>query len=942
MQQSKSSISAIAGETYDIQPQAYENKQMNTLDELASIDDEQDAFEFENNESFGLDWDSSPLSFPDDTRRPSSFLQKSVERSSIFLSSKRSDKSNRLSITSPRIIVDSIPFRDRFSNAALVSKRSSTDTNLESSFTSREEEFVPRQLFSSGTSEKVAAVSSPAGKKYNKYLSVGEQSVFSDITESGFSGNAPSSSPLIDSNRKTRVSKNVNDNVKDETSPREELFKVRERTGVDEYEADNKNNTSTRLATFFASRSLTKPKRVLLNSEAACEEKDCGMLIHETKRPTQSSTPPGSASGSSSGYVRWPGTLDKNGCTVFENSSLSTAEDFSNMKDSTTVSNHSSDSVAKVWLQQNHQDETVADGSHEEAPSRSETPSYANQTKQPFTAIARARVTDLKRRFEQRHATKGDKDANASETTSRLKSQINKAKPSNFHVGGALQRSTASSKVNDQRLNRSHDLIIPEDKSVELEHYDLNQTFPGAYRLADESAPKINTKPSLRRMELAGKSVINMYKNRSYESESSTTPVRLSEAALRENDLLTSSFQTVAHGANVKGFRGFINKTADIPNLMDDVESITSASTTAAFRRQEYGDAESDVFDGVGSVGCGATSSQRERTKFNGLMDTNDNSQTIHVLKLKSGISSVQTSPERFDTRMSSADFDAGLSESDTDHATRPYNGKENSNPILPGHYDDISYRDFDGDDESVSWFSDDVIRNDSKTTPTCDLSNFAVSSSQVRKLVKAYRRMSQFMSSGIISQHEEDSKKAFALFEMRSRIMQTDIERGFERTGGTVTVDDSVLTRYFKACCRVRDAVIVSKAWRDGATPQDARTALNLTEGRDFYVKRTSNVVHPSPNLSFDHQSIGSSSSHIIVTYERIGWIDDTDFCLIKCFGAKILRGSGIFTVGDCQSMLLKLTHEHLEVSELRYFMFYLCIAVIGADTHKSGIFRT
>ena len=66
------------------------------------------------------------------------------------------------------------------------------------------------------------------------------------------------------------------------------------------------------------------------------------------------------------------------------------------------------------------------------------------------------------------------------------------------------------------------------------------------------------------------------------------------------------------------------------------------------------------------------------------------------------------------------------------------------------------------------------------------------------------------------------DTKKAFALFEMRSRIMETDIDRGLERRGGTNVVDDIVLTPYFQAAHRVRDAVIVSKAWRDGATPKD------------------------------------------------------------------------------------------------------------------------
>ena len=65
-----------------------------------------------------------------------------------------------------------------------------------------------------------------------------------------------------------------------------------------------------------------------------------------------------------------------------------------------------------------------------------------------------------------------------------------------------------------------------------------------------------------------------------------------------------------------------------------------------------------------------------------------------------------------------------------------------------------------------------------------------------------------------------EDTKKTFALFEMRSRMMESDIERGLDRKGGIVVVDDIVTTEYKQTAQRVRDGVIVSKAWRDGASP--------------------------------------------------------------------------------------------------------------------------
>lgn len=142
---------------------------------------------------------------------------------------------------------------------------------------------------------------------------------------------------------------------------------------------------------------------------------------------------------------------------------------------------------------------------------------------------------------------------------------------------------------------------------------------------------------------------------------------------------------------------------------------------------------------------------------------------------------------------------------------------------------------------------------------------------------------------------------------------MESDIERGFDRAGGTITVDDIVTTSYYKASCRVRDAVIVSKAWRDGASPQDARTALNLTRSNQYFVDRKRDYIYSGNISSSDNPKLTDGvNRHLQISRERVGWIDDTEFSIIRCFGSRTLRGFGIFTVGDCQSMLLKLTHEH------------------------------
>eukprot|EP00536_Pseudo-nitzschia_multiseries_P016746 jgi/Psemu1/47587/gm1.47587_g len=59
----------------------------------------------------------------------------------------------------------------------------------------------------------------------------------------------------------------------------------------------------------------------------------------------------------------------------------------------------------------------------------------------------------------------------------------------------------------------------------------------------------------------------------------------------------------------------------------------------------------------------------------------------------------------------------------------------------------------------------------------------------------------------------------------------ETNIERGLECRGGTTVIDDIVMTSfYYKASLRVRNAVIVAKAWQDGATPHNVVTTANLT----------------------------------------------------------------------------------------------------------------
>lgn len=207
-------------------------------------------------------------------------------------------------------------------------------------------------------------------------------------------------------------------------------------------------------------------------------------------------------------------------------------------------------------------------------------------------------------------------------------------------------------------------------------------------------------------------------------------------------------------------------------------------------------------------------------------------------------------------------------------------------------------------DDESAffsDFYSADEVGCDG------DLSEYYVQPSMVKRLVRRYRKMCRVTMSNCKNYDEldraEDEKKVFALFEMRSRIMEKDIERGLERRGGTSVVDDLVTTPTNRRAMRIRDAVIVSKAWRDGAAPMDVVNTARLTQRdqRSYFIKRRNHLPHRG--------DIKMPPYH----WEEVAWIDDTDFMQYRCpsLGARHLHGTEMYTIGDCQSILLKLTNE-------------------------------
>lgn len=381
-------------------------------------------------------------------------------------------------------------------------------------------------------------------------------------------------------------------------------------------------------------------------------------------------------------------------------------------------------------------------------------------------------------------------------------------------------------------------------------------------------------------------------------------PLHLSEELLRAKD--EQSAPPREGGAiMLRGFRGFIDKTKDVPNLMDDVESEASPSTIYTMQHASVGlsipNARGIASDRYrSSPGSSSHNISIDSDIFDGIQEESFGPIEMEVWKDDDAFQSFDTQFNPFSpvngktTRQNSwseVDFlDTSL------NISAVTNGSANT---LPHQFD------MDGPDSEY------------QSLP--DLSMYYIQPDMVQKMVRAFRKIctSQLDTSDsedtMLSGFENlvDTKKAFALFEMRSRIMETDIDRGLERKGGTNVVDDIALTPYFQAASRVRDAVIVSKAWRDGATPKDVITAHFLTRrsAKAHFVCRRI----PECDVSW---------------FEEVKWLDDTDFMIMRCqsLGLGMLKGFEMFTIGDCQSMLLKMTSDNCLVSRSTHFFHFSC----------------
>ena len=366
--------------------------------------------------------------------------------------------------------------------------------------------------------------------------------------------------------------------------------------------------------------------------------------------------------------------------------------------------------------------------------------------------------------------------------------------------------------------------------------------------------------------------------------------------------------------------------------------------TTTQMRKRDI-DEGSDIFDGLSVTESDIFSSIGVEPRQTHDDANNNGSKGVNVVRLAGGLTAIQTTQSDLDKRAKADDFDENLTNSSIDHygyaklpafremAAAGRKGNDTAKYIPPssnllsptGQPIRAPITSRARPTTPRSMFSEaNLSMGESATSDNAqmgtirgyyeeDLSEYSINPRQVKQLVKRYRELCD-MESEFLTREElakqEDAKKAFALLEMRSRVMEKDMERGLERQGGTVPVDDLVTTPYNQAAYRVRDAVIVSKAWRDGASPKDVITAALLTRAdeRTHFVKRP-----------VWYRNSQQASYYL----EPVRWLDDTDFTLMRCpsLGPRSMRGFEIFTIGDCQSILLKLTNEQCMVRALECF---------------------
>ena len=780
----------------------------------------------------------------------------------------------------------------------------------------------------------------------------------------------------------------------------------RESASVVSAASSRKGTRIARLASLFSSRALKDDEVPAATPEAKKP------LMKKT--PATVSPPRSSHTDSSSGYVGWPGTQDKRGGTVailssYDDSSVGASNAFHRKKYDLEMDDEAVEEEVRKWMNDpSFDDSTATDRSSPRRRSLNNTSYESKSSSKNSSRIMSEQSLDEDENPADFHLAAVVADAsvaarsplaeNTPSSSDKYRQKLNESRatrespPSKTGVPGysGRPRSTKSAagtsrnggtsvaassatgvlSINnffgDERRPRtspSREQIKQafEDDPWDMDDFDRPPSSTGTsvsksssvfYQTRGVSESKYGIQPNMR-----GASGMSRKKSGSQTKSSPPKPEMAqppTEEALAMNDRFSQTRGINAR--NVHGYRGYLDKTKDVPNLMDaiDSESASSSKATSAYmpsnlQRNSSGaqasqdvDEASDIFDGLSATGTDVFSSLGAETTELDDHGKQGKPNGVNVVRLAGGLTAIQTTQSDLEKRRKADDFDENLTNSSIDHygyaklpafrqmAAAGRKGNDTAKYMAPSNTllsstgqairAPITSRPRTTTPRSMfeptlsvsesgeSHFSENMHMGTLRGYYHGDLSEYAVNSRQVKQLVKRYRELcsseSEYLTKEEFDKHE-DAKKAFALLEMRSRVMEKDIERGLERQGGTVPVDDLVTTPYNQAAHRIRDAVIVSKAWRDGASPKDVITASLLTRAKErtYYVKR------PVWN-----RGRRSTDSYYL---EPARWIDDTDFTQLRCpsLGPRCMRGFEIFTIGDCQSILLKLTNEQCMV---------------------------
>lgn len=731
---------------------------------------------------------------------------------------------------------------------------------------------------------------------------------------------------------------------------------------IDAPQQGGANNTRmARLASLFSSRAVVKGNETTTGTHTSATTHTTATNTtaanFSTPQPPPRQPASPAPSSSSSGYVGWPGTQDKGGHTV----SLPSSYDDSSSATGPRTSPPSSGGAQRDWNNPSSVRRSLSamqyESSHaqrlstqqQQLPQQPEEPNFwqhfpddawqgtndAPSSPSTFSKTSSAYFQSRELRelaYPDLNESKPSYGMAKDLTSSILRQNPNTQTPLRREIAPRRTpspRSTpnASPRVNYTLASSLHCTPAASPRHTPSTSPRVNYTPAQSPRHTPSTSPRHapSTSPAQSPRHAPSASPRYAYSASPRQTPTASPRANLEPQALTEERLAVRNHLTPPHRpfAAAKGYSGLLQKTKEVPSLMDDVnDSDTSSRATSAHTQSDVFDGltASDVFDNLPASPKKTPHRYPERIR-----EEEEEEDEFKVVTLGGGLTAIQSSAFGFSNRQTASDYDDNLTNSDVDNRgyARTPDLKEmlisgtSGDSALSGIHGNIGNRprmtprklveeEVEDSDSGSSVFTDPYV---SVMNMDGNLAEYYIDPLEMKKVLRKFREMAERSNVDMSLadlERAEDESKAFALFEMRSRIMEKDIERGLERRGGTVVVDDLVTTPYYRALHRIRDAVIVSKAWRDGASPHDVVNTAILTRRseRSYFIKRP---LWQEPATRYS----GYTSPRYY--WEAVRWTDDTDFMMYRCpsLGPRSLRGFEMFTVGDCQSILLKLTNE-------------------------------